>query len=114
MIKAYLYIKRCQEAGIGDLTRTELRVLDELMDEDGWIDEVEYLKRMRKTPIYVTKHQEYIILNLPQREEDPFLSCVKNELMKDYIEKVRLLNREIPLKKNSSRRYHVRQQGGGK
>ena len=68
MIRARQYLDYCYMCQI-PLAKTELRILDELTDKNGWVDEEKYVDRMTETPIFVTQNQLTILAMLPKKYE---------------------------------------------
>lgn len=68
MIKARNYLDFCIMCRI-PLSHTEQRVLEDLTDKYGWVDEKEYVDAMAKTPIFLTKNQLRLLALLPKRYE---------------------------------------------
>ena len=85
---AYLYRKTCVKALI-PLTRGEKTILDQLTDEDGWVDVETYKLAASK---YMTSNQVKILTWLPTQKDDPFLAGEKNRQCQIMVEKMRKRN----------------------
>ena len=68
MVKKEKYIEYCWMILI-PLGRTEMKILNEMCDENGWFDEEAYLERMSKLKLFVTNNQKKILSLMPQRYE---------------------------------------------
>lgn len=66
MVKARKYIEYCLMADI-PVSHTELDLLENMTDKNGWFDEEAYLVAMEQTPIYVTKNQRKLLSIMPKR-----------------------------------------------
>ena len=66
MVKARKYIEYCLMADI-PVGRTELDLLEDMTDKNGWFDEEAYLEEMDKVPVYVTNNQRKLLAIMPQR-----------------------------------------------
>lgn len=88
-----LYISNCKKADI-PLTRTELHILDKLVDEEEWFDPKLYQYVMdARTSIYLTKDQRQILDWMPTDEDDPFIASEKNWCLKHKIKDMKRANK---------------------
>lgn len=100
-----LYMKYCYDAMI-PLTVTEETVLG-LVTRNGYFDPATYQARMKRTGIYLTEHQKFIMEQMPRMDEDPEASDARISMLREYVKKVRWLNHEIQFKNSYNRRHKI-------
>lgn len=91
MVKARRYIEYCLMADI-PVGRTELDLLEDMTDKNGWFDEEAYLVAMEQTPIYVTKNQRKLLSIMPKRYQQGRRYRARIKLLGKFLAQVHRYN----------------------